>query len=134
VRFSVELSQLTAGDGFWYVGTPYTKFEEGIDAAAEAACRVTGALMKEGVAVFSPIAHCHWIAKFSGIDPLDVDLWLEQQSPFIATARGLIVAMLPGWDGSDGVRHEIRKFAQASKPIVHFDPFYGQRVRGRVAG
>ena len=118
MRFSIEPSQLAAGDGYWYIATPYTLFKDGLDAAAEAACRVAGALIKEGVSVYSPIAHCHWIAKFSGIDPLAVDLWLEQQDPMIAGARGLIVAKLPGWDGSDGVRHEVRKFRTAGKLIV----------------
>lgn len=108
--------------GYWYVATPYTLFDGGIELAFEAACRVTAALIRLGVPVFSPIAHSHPIAVHGGIDPRDHNIWLPADAPLMAAAHGLIVAALPRWQESRGVAHEIAAFEAAGKPVVLFYP------------
>jgi Domain of unknown function (DUF1937) len=106
----------------WYLATPYSKFEWGIEAAAAKAARVTGALMREGWNVYSPIVHSHYIAMLCGLDPLDHDFWMETDKAFMQRCDGLIVAMMQGWTKSKGVRMEIDAFKKAGKPMRYWDP------------
>lgn len=105
-----------------YVGTPYTKYVGGIDEAFTDACKLTARLLREGLKVYSPIAHTHPIAVHGGIDPLDLDIWLPFDGAMMDKADAMIVAMLPGWDTSTGVRHEIRAFSDAGKPVFFLSP------------
>ena len=113
---------LHTNNGYWYVGTPYSKFPGGIDAAFKAACEVTGRLIVKGVPVFSPIAHSHPIAEHAGIDPMSHEIWLEADRPMMEAAYGMIVMMLPGFDTSYGVAHEVEYFQKAGKPVIWLDP------------
>lgn len=105
-----------------YIGTPYTRYEAGIDAAFRDACKVTAKLVAFGLNVYSPIAHTHPIAVHGGLDPLDLSLWLKFDAAMMGKSDAMIVAKLAGWDKSSGVRHEIDVFAAANKPIFDLDP------------
>lgn len=105
-----------AGDGFWYLATPYSKWAAGIDDAALMAARIAGSLARYHVAVFSPIAHSHAVAMASGIDPCDHTIWIPLDDPFMDAARGLIVADIDGWRDSYGVKVEIDRFLAMRKP------------------
>lgn len=106
-------------DGFWYVATPYSKYDYGMEMAAREACRVTGYLMRAGVPVFCPIAHSHAIAHAADIDPGDHSFWLPVDTPMMRAAHGLIVVGMSGYSRSTGVGHEIDHFRQAGKPVIH---------------
>lgn len=103
---------------FWYVATPYSKFEAGIDVAFEQACRATAHLIAHGIAAYSPIVHMHPVAVHGGLDPLDHAMWMAADAPMIAAAAGLIVVQMPGWLESLGVAMEIEAFHAAGKPIA----------------
>ena len=105
--------------GFWYLATPYSNYPIGIEAAFKLACWQSGALIRAGVPVFSPIAHSHPIAMACRMDPLDHDIWLPLDMPMMDAARGLIVCMAEGWDTSYGVRVETETFRKAGKQIVY---------------
>lgn len=105
-----------------YLATPYTKYHLGIDAAFTHASELTGRLIKIGVRLYSPIAHCHPISIAAGIDPLDFKFWLTNQEAMMDAADCLIVAHMKGWDESYGVKHEIDFFTRDKKPVVHLDP------------
>jgi hypothetical protein len=105
-----------------YVGTPYTKYAGGVDAAFIDACKLTARLLREGLKVYSPIAHTHPIAVHGGIDPLDHSVWLPFDGAMIDKSDAMIVAMLPGWETSRGVRHEIHAFIESSKPVFFLNP------------
>lgn len=107
--------------GFWYVGTPYSRFPGGIEAGFRAACKVTAELLKAGHPVFSPIAHSHPLAIHGDINPTDHAVWLPADAPMMDAAHGLIVAMLPTWRDSYGLAHEIDVFAKAGKPIIYWE-------------
>lgn len=108
--------------GYWYVGTPYSKYAGGIEAAFKAACEITGRLIVKGIPVFSPIAHSHPIAEHAGIDPMSHAIWLEADRPLMEAAHGMIVVMLPGFAESHGVAHEVEYFTKAGKPVYWLDP------------
>lgn len=104
-----------------YVGTPYTRYDGGIERAFVDACKVTARLVERGLNVYSPIAHTHPIATHGGLDPLDLTLWLDFDAAMMLKSDAMIVARLPGWERSSGVRHEIDVFVQADKPVFHMD-------------
>jgi len=108
--------------GFWFLGSPYSKYPGGIDAAFDAVVQARGKLVRAGVTAFSPIIHSHPVAKACGIDPHDHSIWLPSERPMLDAACGLIVAMLDGWPNSVGLGEEIRLFRIAGKPIVYWDP------------
>lgn len=105
-----------------YLGTPYTKFPGGIEAAFVAACELTARLLRAGVKVYSPIAHTHPVAIHGSIDPLDHKIWLPFDEAIMRKADAMAVAELPTWASSYGIAHEIGVFVGAGKPVIHIDP------------
>jgi len=108
--------------GFYYIGSPYSQYLHGLDAAYDAAVQARGLLIKAGVPCFSPIVHSHPVAKARGIDPCDHAIWLLAERPMLDAAMGLIVLKLDGWAESFGVREERKLFVAAGKPIVFMEP------------
>jgi hypothetical protein len=104
-----------------YLATPYTKYRAGIDAAFRDAAALAARLLMQGVRVYSPIAHCHPMSQYGGIDPKDHSIWLPYQEALMAKADALLVAQLQGWSESYGVKHEIRFFRQSRKPVFFLD-------------
>jgi hypothetical protein len=107
---------------YWYLASPYSKYEYGIVAAWEDICEDAGLLIKAGVPVYSPIAHTHPIAVHADIDPYAHDIWLPADAPLMEAAHGLIVNMMPGWKESYGISVEIKAFEDAGKPIIYMSP------------
>lgn len=105
-----------------YVGTPYSKYPTGIEAAFKDASALMARLLTEGVRAYSPIAHTHPIAIHGNLDPYDHTIWLPFDAAIMEKADGMIVAMLPGWDSSYGIKHEIEEFTKAGKPVFYLDP------------
>ena len=79
--------------------------------------RLRAWLIGHGVRVYSPITHTHPIAHYGGLDPLDLDLWLRVDKPFMQHACGMIVLELRGWRLSKGIKAEVAEFARMGKPI-----------------
>ena len=102
-----------------YVATPFSKYEEGMDAAYEHACQVTGELLRYNIHAFSPIVHSYGISKHANIDPLDHKFWMRADTPHMDKCNALVVAQLDGWEESIGIGMEIKAFRNAGKPI-HF--------------
>ncbi len=107
---------------FWYLATPYSKYEAGLEAAFRLACWNAAKLIQAGVRVYSPIAHTHPVAVHGGIDPYDHGIWLPADAPFMDAACGLIVLTAKGWEESYGIRCEIEAFQKAGKPIHYMEP------------
>lgn len=108
---------------YWYLATPYTKFAGGLEAAAMLAYRLTAQLMRAGVPVFCPIAHTHPVAAAELRDKqTDHGFWMRADGPMMEAAGGLLVALVPGWGESHGVRFETEQFRHAGKPVMFWDP------------
>lgn len=118
----VQIDEAVAGGGFVYLGSPYTRYVEGIESAYVEACKAAAKLISRGYPAYSPIAHTHPVAMYGGLDPLNHDLWLEADRPLMDAAAALVVLMLPGWKESLGLAHEIAVFRQAGKPIIYAMP------------
>ena len=104
--------------GYWYLASPYSKYPDGIHAAYHEVCRCAAWLLRQGVRVYSPIAHTHPIAQYGSLDPMDHSIWLPADRPLMQGACGLIVAQMPTWDQSYGIGEEIKEFAAAGKPTL----------------
>lgn len=117
-----DLKSAQGASGYWYLATPYSKFEGGIEQAFRLAAIAAAHLIRLKVAVFSPIAHTHPVGVFGRIDPYDVDFWLKADGPLMRAACGLIVFTMPGWRESKGVTHEIEAFDREGKPIEYLRP------------
>jgi hypothetical protein len=113
-----------SGPGFYYLATPYSKYPGGLDAAAEEACRVAGAVIKRGLVVYSPIAHSHAIAHTPGVnlDAASHEIWMRVDEVFVDRSMGLIVVDMDGWRDSKGVGIEIGWCRDAKKPMFLLDP------------
>jgi len=89
--------------GFVYLASPYAHPDPAImQTRYEAAVRVAGTLMREGVAVYSPIAHNHPIAQAVDL-PRTWDFWRRMDLPILAAAKRVCVLCLEGWQESVGV-------------------------------
>jgi hypothetical protein len=109
-------------NGFWYLGSPYSKFPGGMDEASREVSRLAGEMILAGIPVFAPISHSHAIAEASRIDPASHTIWLPADQPFIDKAHGMVVAMMEGWRDSIGVKHEMDCFRMTERPILFLDP------------
>jgi hypothetical protein len=105
-----------------YIGTPYSRYPGGIDAAFVDACRITARLLREGLSVYSPIAHTHPVAIHGNIDPLDHSIWLPFDAAMMDKSDAMIVAVMTGWESSHGIGHEIEAFVVAGKPVYFMKP------------
>jgi len=116
------LNDLKLDNGFWYLGSPYSKYPDGIEEAARRISEIAGALIRLGIPVYSPIAHTHPIAIASGMDPLDHEIWLPADEPLARAAHGLLLAQMRSWDTSYGLSEEQKIFRDDGKPVVFIDP------------
>ena len=111
--------------GYWYLATPYSKYPDGIQAAFEDAATNTAALVRQGIPVFSPIAHTHPVAVYGGIDPYDHSIWIPADKPLMEAAHGLLVCKMKGWEESYGIKVEIEHFEAAGKPVHYLEDANG---------
>ena len=91
-----------------YLASPYSHPDPAVrERRFKAACRAAGALIAQGHAVFSPIAHSHPIAVEGQLDAVDNDLWLRINAEMMEACSEVSVLMLPGWMESTGIAREI---------------------------
>lgn len=131
-RLPGALFLLAARHGYVYLGSPYSKYEAGHDAAARVVADAAASLMRRGLVIYSPIAHGHAVAAY-GL-PLDWAFWKAQCQPLIDGAAGLIVLTMDGWQDSVGLQYEIEEFVRTGRPILHVSPAWlAANEVGRVA-
>lgn len=100
----------------WYLGSPYSKYPQGRQEAFRIVCRKAGELMRQGYAIFCPIAHSHPIEMEAGT-PADHDFWLGQDVAFLAVCEGMFVYQMPSWEESFGLQWEIEHMKSLGKEI-----------------
>ena len=101
-----------------YLASPYSADPVFLHAEA---LRITGALIRRGHCVYSPIVHCHPIHQLEGM-PQGFDFWKKHNYATLAVASELWVALLNGWTESTGVNAEIRFALQCGKQVKAVDP------------
>lgn len=97
-----------------YVCNPYTHISEDKEHSHqimqdrfEQAEAYTAQLLLEGHVVFSPIMHCHELAKKYDLPP-DFGFWQNYCLSMLAPATEMHVVQLDGWDKSSGVAGEMQ--------------------------
>lgn len=115
--------------GIAYLASPYALY--GIERAFTDTAKLAAKLLLAGVRVYSPVVHCHPIATFGRIDPIDYSVWLPFNETMLAASSVLIVAQMEGWRESRGVAFEVEFFERAGKPIFDLDPKSLLMVRRR---
>lgn len=106
----------------WYLGSPYSRYPHGRQAAYEEIAMQAALLIEHGVRVFCPITHSHPVSQYLDPDKDTHETWMAVDRPLMAASRGLIVCQLEGWQHSVGLREEIETFKAAGKPIVYMKP------------
>lgn len=105
--------------GAWYLGSPYSKYHLGLEAAWIEACKIAGWFAAARVPVYSPIVHSHPVAIYGGHDPLDYDIWMPLNMAAMNSSEGIIVAMMEGWRESFGLSEEIKFYEKRRQPIFY---------------
>lgn len=109
-------------DGYWYLGTPYSKYPPelgGIAGAYQRACELAAMMILNGYHVYCPIAHTHPISIEGKLNPFDHELWMPLDEHFMHGAKGLVIGMMAGWEDSYGLTIEREYFAKAGKPVKY---------------
>lgn len=113
------LQSLVIPEGFWYLASPYSKYEAGIEQAYKDASFAAGKLLSAGVRTYCPIAHTHPIAEFGGLDHYDYDTMLSLDQQFMNHSYGILVLRMPGYAVSHGVNYERDYFKRVGRPEIH---------------
>lgn len=109
-----------------YLASPYSSIDPQImEERYLHVARETARLLNEHQIIYSPIVHCHELAKLFDL-PHDFDFWQHYNLGMINAAKELWVLPLPGWDISKGVQAEII-YAQSMGKVVKF----GEQVNGQ---
>ena len=89
-----------------YLASPYTHEDPFIrEERYLRAAKVTIDFLKKQMWVYSPIVHCHELAKFGGL-PVDADFWRDYNFAMLKKSDKLIILRIQGWDTSKGVHGE----------------------------
>ena len=122
-----EIDAVLAGDesmsnpnGLIYLASPYSDpAPDVMEARFDVVCEAAARLMRDGVNVFSPIAHTHPIAQH-GL-PKDWTFWSQYDRLYLETCSELWVLMMEGWKESRGVAAEIAIMRLLEKPVRFID-------------
>jgi len=125
----INISVFDNHDGYFYLASPYTKYPSGIEDAFAEVCCAAAWCLKNGIIVYSPIAHTHPVADFGGLDHFDHDMWMAFDRPMMEAAKGIIVCMMPTWELSRGIDIEIAQFKNAGKAVYYLEWANGEGGR-----
>jgi hypothetical protein len=104
--------------GYVYLASPYSHPDESImEARFVAAEAATARLLRRSVWVYSPIVHCHELAKKFDL-PKDFVFWQEYNFAMIRGAAKLYVLRIDGWEASKGVTAEIAYARELGIPVI----------------
>lgn len=93
--------------GFAYLASPYSHPDPRTrDARAKLCVHYLAALARMDVVAYSPIWHWHCAAVKYDM-PTDAEWWWTNNLQFMKAANCMIVAEMPGWRDSNGIRLEM---------------------------
>lgn len=75
-------------------------------------------LLNKNIFVYSPIVHCHEIAKRYSL-PKDFKFWQNYNYAMLRQAAALHIVKLEGWEDSEGVKSEVRYALEHGIPVAH---------------
>jgi len=105
-----------------YLATPFKHEDKSVQNIRYwQAVNIAARLWKEGRPVFTPIGHTYEIAFRAGLKGGFFDHYQEFDTAMIDGSKGIIVAMMDGWEISEGINAEIGIALGMEKPIVYLD-------------
>jgi hypothetical protein len=105
-----------------YLASPYTHPQKEVMHARYLAVAAECAkLLKEQDWTYSPIVHCHELARLHSL-PTDFEYWKRYNWAMLSSASTLYILAIPGWELSRGVSAE-RTMAERAGLKVHLHPF-----------
>jgi len=105
-----------------YLASPYTHHDEAVrESRYEAVRDATAWLMRKQQWVFSPILHCHDLAKAHGL-PVDHIYWDKYDYQMVKSANGILVLTIMGWTQSEGIKKEIKWAGELGLPVKYMRP------------
>ena len=78
-------------------------------------------MLKDGLAVYSPIVHCHELAKIADL-PRDAAFWRKYNFIMLTAAESVGVLMLPGWEQSVGIDEEVEEGKKSGIKLLYIEP------------
>ena len=104
---------------FVYLASPYTHNEPSMMEARyiQTRCAVAELLINK-VSVYSPIVHCHSLAKRHNL-PKDAEFWAWYNFSMLGRALEMWVLTFDGWEDSVGVQGEVDFADEHSIPIKY---------------
>ncbi len=122
--FNLEdlLEQQAEFSSFTYLAAPYSSPDEAIvKQRVDTINRAAARLIECGVMLFSPISHCHPIAKIGGLRG-DFEYWRRYNWVMLNAASSFTVLKLHGWYESVGVTSEFKIADSLKRPAYMLDP------------
>lgn len=100
-----------------YLASPYSDPNPSVrELRFEMARLATANLLRQGLAVYSPIVYGKDLEKIIGTDYLS---WKVMNDAMLESASSVVVLKLDGWEKSLGVTYEIDKAKQLNLPIAY---------------
>lgn len=101
-----------------YLGSPYTDKSKLVQHNRYLqVSRVVADMLCHGVHVYSPIVHCHELAKKFRL-PGDFDFWCAYNYAMLEKADAFHILELDGWNDSRGLKAEIKFALKKAIPIM----------------
>ena len=92
---------------FIYLASPYThKDHDVMEERYQQVMRYSAQMLRDGKHNYSPIVHCHEMAKAHDL-PREFDFWVDYNKSMLEQAKDLYVLALEGWQESVGIKAEI---------------------------
>lgn len=105
--------------GYIYLASPYSHPDPFVrELRYLEVLRETAQMLKHGLHVYSPIVHCHELAKVENM-PKDAEFWKKYNFVMLAGAEVVYVLTLDGWDKSVGVAGEIEEAHRIHIGVVY---------------
>lgn len=111
---------------YTYLASPYSGTEQEQDHRCALVEMAAVKLFDKGIAIFSPIAHCHNMAKTHRL-PGTFDFWQWYNKIMITQSNCFAILNVQGWSRSTGVWNEFNIAKGIGKPIV-FYTFIGDDI------
>lgn len=105
--------------GFAYLASPYTHSDPLVrEERYLRTMKVLADRLKRGEWTYSPIVHCHELAKTFRM-PVEHDFWLDYDRTMILAADRFLVLRLEDWELSRGIKSEIEYALQVGKRVEY---------------
>ena len=105
-----------------YLASPYSHPDPDVrEARYREAVRVTGWMLSRNMWVYSPIVHCHEVARSASL-PTDFAYWQRYNFAMIDHAEMFYILTLPGWQESRGVSGEVAYARSRKLPVLLLEP------------